>query len=252
MSLERADFIGDWDLYSGPMHSELQLDGSGSYIHSLWQTVRRHWGTWSLEPQEGATFLVLHLQDAYPRIEAGPFGIQPLLWPAVEAWPILEANPQSVIFYNARMFKRMNVPSNVPAYVPAAMGPLGPPASMPPEASAGFPVPTSNTAESQTFSTPMVSAPPAPSIFPGSGAGNSPPAPPILDQWQQEHAQWNEVRKVVADTLKDDLDTNRQISNMYAGQNQVALASQFANTQAMSDLIHSSTQRFIATVLKSR
>lgn len=252
MAPVQSEFVGQWDVYTGPMHSELQLDSSGNYRHSLWSTARQHWGTWSLEIQNNTTFLVLTLHDAFPRVEAGRFGWLQVQWPAYEAWAVMQVEPARITLSEAVMVRKMAVAKAPPTYVPtnvntrnAALPFPAAPAQMPtanarpiqPVAVVSPPFPT---LPAQPIRAPQV--PPAAQLQnPGSSA--SPQS--VLEQWKTEHANWDAVRKVMAETLQNDKETTRKINDMYVEQQQSEIGDQLKHSREMSQIIHDNTEAFI-------
>jgi len=227
MVFSKQAFAGAWDVYAGPMHSVLFLYEDGSYRHSLLDNIHHHWGNWDLEDQNGTAFLVLHLQDAAPRMELGPFGWQPVNWPAFEAWPIMQVDANHIFSYIATMMRQN---AALPAHPPYAAAP------------APLPMP-----ESARFSTPERAPPPA--IAPAPAPTISPPQP-VMQQWAATHETWDQVRKIYAQTMQQDMTATREINDMYAAQNAKQLASSIKNTQAMSDAVHEGAQAFIASLRK--
>jgi hypothetical protein len=223
--------VGDWDVYSGPMHSELHLDASGNYVHAYWG-ARKHWGKWSLQDQNGMVYLVLELADALPRVGAGFPGWQPVSWPNYEAWPVLHSDADTVRLQNGWMHRRVEAPPPVPAFVPPQpIGPLSMP-SVPAPSPIATPPPIA-------FSFPPPPPLPVPSQPPGL------PSQSVLEQWTKEHADWNKVREGIAATLQADNDTTRQINEMYAAQRTADWESNQKIIGGMNEATHNSATAFV-------
>jgi hypothetical protein len=233
MDARASALAGDWDVYAAGMHSELHLDASGNYVHSLWG-VRKHWGTWSLEDQNGFTYLVMQLADALPRMAAGFLGWQQVAWPTYEAWPILRNNGDNVTLQNAWMQRRVAAAPAVPAYVSATPPAPLPIAAVPPPPPIAFPAPPPM----------MFPTPPAP--LPLSTDPTRPvPSQSVLDQWTNEHADWDKVRETIAKTIQTDNETTRRINDMYAAQNAAQFDSNQQNIQKTNEIIQKGTDHFI-------
>jgi hypothetical protein len=104
--MDRESFIGLWDVYAGPTHSELLLQTDDTYVHSVWGGAQSHWGLWSLCSQAGHSLLVLELKGAQPLVFSGPFGPVPMNWPKAESWAVLEVRLNQVNFYGGLMVRR--------------------------------------------------------------------------------------------------------------------------------------------------
>ncbi len=254
MDARASALVGDWDVYAGGMHTELHLDASGNYVHTLWG-VRKHWGTWSLQDQNGFTYLVLQLADALPRVAAGFLNWRQVPWPTYEAWPVLREDADTVMLQNAWMHRRVASPPAVPAFVPSS--PLAP---LP------FPsVPVPPPPPLMAFPPPPLMAfpqPPPPIAFPAAPPPIAFPAPPpplpvssdpaqtmpsqsVLDQWKQEHSDWDKVREAIATTIQSDNDTTRKINDMYAAQGASDFESTQKNIQTMNEIVHSGADHVI-------
>jgi hypothetical protein len=243
MDARASALVGDWDVYAGGMHTELHLDASANYVHTLWG-VRKHWGTWSLQDQNGFTYLVLQLADALPRVAAGFLGLRQVPWPTYEAWPVLRNDADTVMLQNAWMHRRVESPPAVPAFVPPypvaplpmPSVPAPPPAPLmafPPQIA--FPPPP-----------PPIAFPPPPPPLPVSSDPAQPlPTQSVLDQWKQEHSDWDKVREVIAKTIQADNDTTRQINDMYAAQGVSDFQSTQQNILAMNAGVHEGAKNFI-------
>ena len=224
-------FIGTWDLTAGAMHSELILAADGSYVHGLWANYRHHWGNWAVEVQNGTPFLALHLTGAVPLTEPGPMGMQPVQWPAWEAWQIVSVGDQQITLLDCRLVR---VPPEV----------LGPPAvAYPPAPPFTPPGMGSQEVPQQAMALAAGPTPTAGAMMPAS-----PPVPPIIQQWQDQHAMFDVIRATAAQINASHMDTTRQIGDLYAKQNAANLASQLANTQAMSDVVHAGAKAFTASL----
>jgi hypothetical protein len=235
---ERAmALVGDWDLYAGGMHSALHLDASGSYLHSLWG-VRKHWGTWSVQDQNGFAYLVLELQDASPRVVPGLSGWVQVPWPNYEAWPILSSDGVTVSLQNAWMHR---VPQPLPV-VPAFVSQQG---------LAPLPVPTPAPSNQQQQPVTHVSSPTitsAASQAVSQASGNMSPLPPpqsVLDQMKNEHSDWDAVREAIAATVVGDQDSKRRINDMYAAEAAKEFESNQTNIQTTSDIVHKGAENVI-------
>jgi hypothetical protein len=252
---DRSSFVGDWDLYSGPMHTELHLDGDGTYVHTLWGAVRKHWGNWSLENQFGVTFLVLRLVDAYPRNEAGPFGWQPVPWPSVEAWGVARNDGVTVMLAGAWMTRKGAVTNAVPTYVPpadlaAALPPPAypanavlPPAPIRAAGQVSVSPATPQPAQSQN-SLPIFTRPPA--------VAQSPSTPPtVLAQWGKEQVGWDSVRNVAAATLDQDKTAKQSLEQMYAAEGERERAAKAALADKMTDFIRENNDKFTSMIRPS-
>ena len=253
MDVRGPNFVGDWDVYSGPMHTELQLDGFGKYRHTLWGTIRKHWGKWSLEDQGGTTFLVLRLEDAYPRVEAGLYGWQQVQWPSIEAWAVLSYEGAMITLSNALMVRRASSMPSAPAYMPAApfesVLAASPPAAINLPPLTGAMQPTAQSGSTTRGSERAGNAPGPDVSFPGPRrVAQDLPAPPpqsVMNQWKAENTSWDSVRDVIAKTLQEDSDTTGRINELYASQGAKEIKSQNDHAKAMSDIVHGNVEPFI-------
>ena len=224
--MEASSLVGDWDLYAQGMHSEIHLDASGNYVHSLWG-LRKHWGTWSLENQNGYTYLVLQLADGLPRVGAGLFPWTQVSWPTYEAWPIIRGDGDTVVLQNALMHRKAESVPAVPAFVP-------------PQPIAPLPVPPVPPPPPPAFSFPSIPFPAAP---PGAAQPGIPQS--ILDQWKDENANWNKAREIMAQTFVQDLSETNSVNQMYAAESQKEQNQQRDNMIGIEKQSHTLAKNFI-------
>jgi hypothetical protein len=163
----RSQFIGDWDAVVNGMATELRLTEDGQYVHALIGDIRHHWGTWAVEDQNGALFLTLHLQGAYPLVEPSPLGWQPVAWPAIEAWPVRQVAANHIDLFGITMIRRSASSSQPPQY---AHGPGAPTVFTPPD-QPSLPVSTSEPK-------------------------------PVMEQWQGNNDGWLGIRHTIAQTVQ--------------------------------------------------
>jgi hypothetical protein len=177
----RQSFLGNWDVYSGPMALELVLHDDGSYGVSAFGGAQTHWGVWELEAQQdGSTLLALQPQGATPPGLLAVYGGAQ----AVERHVVMSVQPNQIQFYDALMVRRYVPPQNPGLQFAhyAAGAPMTPP--IPQVNPIQQPVQAQLSQPQQGFfQTPIAAPSPAYSA--------PPPAPmpaaqstPILNQWK--------------------------------------------------------------------
>jgi hypothetical protein len=174
--------IGQWGVYAGPIYSELDLGGDGSYRHTAFGGARAHWGVWDVENQNGQQWLVLHLEGADPMFEPTPMGWQPIQWPSYEAFALTGIQDGEVDF-NGGAMRRLTSASDGPppmAYPGAPPGLFTPPDTEAPDmgapdmaAAPPAPMPPGAAAPPVAAPAPPAAPPVAPHL------GPVPPAPPM-------------------------------------------------------------------------
>lgn len=209
--------IGTWNMYDGSINSLLELNGAGGYRHSAFGGARAHWGVWDIEDQDGQAWLVLHLQGAQPMMEPTPVGIRPVQWPSFEAFALLQANAEQVVFAGGSMRKAVQAQASQPMPYPGAQPqPLSQPAAA---ATAAAPASAGSSAGGD-------SSPAASSAQPGAAAQ---PPPTIVQQWAATQQTNNQVAAIMAQIAADDRATTANINQI----NQKEAADEFATQQSI-------------------
>ncbi len=236
-----AAFVGLWDVYAGPMYSQLVLQPNGTYIHSFWLGAQSHWGVWAIAGEAGNALIRLTLQGAQPMMTPGPFGPVPVQWPAFEQWYVMNVQPNQIALDGALMVRRPIAPQAAPPVPFAAPG-----AAIPAAASNQAP-PLLNT-----------SGPPAPmpAVDVAALANHSPqPAPQapvaqnadILKQWQQQSAAAVQAqRDAMLAMYKQDSETNAEILKAQQDVNAAELQASQDQALDISTAAHAQAKKWIA------
>ncbi|MDQ2681088.1 MAG: hypothetical protein M3Y21_08725 [Candidatus Eremiobacteraeota bacterium] len=130
----RSMLAGIWDCYSPGIAAELVLNPNGSYVDTWYAAGARHWGTWDILNNAGATKIRLTLAGAFPQASQGRSGRAPIPWPDHEDFTINAVTTTQITLADGSIMVRRAIqsPAGAPQMAASQMpNPLQMPGAQP-------------------------------------------------------------------------------------------------------------------------